>query len=84
MAIISVEYVCGCGFRTRKIEEASVHCDSRAHVITSINGTIRPTPHAVEHAEPQFSTPVDPEAVAHAAAEHARYETMKARLGKRA
>ncbi len=50
MANVKVEYGCGCGFETKRLEEATEHSDSVHHKMT-IRGAIIPVP------KPLGSTP---------------------------
>lgn len=42
MAKISIQFVCGCGYRSTNPEEAGEHSDNRHHEM-SISGYIKPT-----------------------------------------
>lgn len=39
MASVKVQYTCGCGYSTKKLEEAVKHSDERKHTLTA-TGTI--------------------------------------------
>jgi len=41
MASTDIQYNCGCGYKTRKLEAAVNHCDEKSHVIT-VQGNIYP------------------------------------------
>lgn len=41
MASISIQYNCGCGYRSKVLEAAANHCDEKGHVIT-VQGNIYP------------------------------------------
>ena len=38
-----ITYNCGCGYHTKKLEEAEKHSNSRKHILTAL-GTITPKP----------------------------------------
>lgn len=46
MASVNIDYNCGCGFTTRKLEEATEHADSNGHSLT-VCGNIK-APKAVK------------------------------------
>ena len=41
MASVSVNYNCGCGFKTKSLEEAVRHSDEKNHILTAL-GLITP------------------------------------------
>lgn len=41
MASVNIQYNCGCGYRTQKLEAAVNHCGETQHVIT-VQGNIYP------------------------------------------
>ena len=42
MAVVNVQYQCGCGFITAQAEEAVKHSDNEKHILTVL-GTIKPS-----------------------------------------
>ena len=51
MAIVLINYVCGCGFRRNTIEEAIKHVDETRHTL-NVAGTIKSTEQKVRKASP--------------------------------
>lgn len=63
MAVVNIDYSCGCGVHARTVEEAIAHADDRMHVV-NVFGVIRPSGHKVSKtavralANPRPSRPV--------------------------
>lgn len=55
MASVNIQYNCGCGYRTPKLEAAVTHCDETHHVIT-VQGNIYPKEAPVPSAVPPVRT----------------------------
>ncbi len=55
MASVNIQYNCGCGYRTQKLEAAADHCDETHHVIT-VQGNIYPKEAPVPSATPPVRT----------------------------
>jgi len=55
MASVNIQYNCGCGFKSGKLEAAVNHCDGVQHVIT-VQGNIYPDKALVPSAVPPVRT----------------------------
>ena len=42
MAIVNINFGCGCGYNAKTVEEATEHADKRCHTLT-VTGTIKPS-----------------------------------------
>lgn len=57
MAIVNVNYGCGCGFRSKTTEEAISHADNSKHELT-VSGSIKPSEPRAQRAKSSPSGPV--------------------------
>ena len=57
MAIVDINYGCGCGVNKKTFEEAVKHADESGHIMT-VAGTIKPTDRKAQVANTSSSTPL--------------------------
>ncbi len=82
MASINIQYNCGCGFKTKKLEAATDHADEKGHVLT-VQGNIYTdvVPLPIKHRKTTTPKPSGVVAVAlEEAQETAAFLSMKDRL----
>jgi len=73
MAKVSIDYGCGCGFRTRDLSEATAHCDASGHALT-ISGAISP------EVTPKAITPTTRRVAKSTVAEPKEFEDLRSKL----
>ena len=84
MASINIQYNCGCGFKTKRLEAATDHADDKGHVLT-VQGNIYTdvVPLPIKQRKTRTPKPSGVVAVAlEVAQETADFSAMKNRLRK--